>query len=1129
MRSTLRTTLLASVIGLSLGTMPVAIGSDTHAARAAEQTYLIEFTEPGMVAHSRATRAGGNFVASSADAQMYKQELIQLQAEHKTAIAQALGLGVDELNVTHHYLATHSGIAAVLTAEQAQKIRGLPGVASVEAEVIEHLHTFRGPEFIGADTIWSGESTPTGTGTEGMGAVIGILDGGTYSNPISSHPSFANTAACGHSAANPKVRSALDCNTTNSSGECTGTNPHDAPDGHGSHTASTAGGNRVNVADSPGLAPFLPPGYTEVSGVAPCATLRTYKVCGATNCSSSAIQGGMNAVLLHGDVDVINFSISGGTSPWNDNDRRKLDLVEAGVFVAASAGNNSQQDPSVIGRVNHRGPWVMSVASSTHDENGYLVGEMTGPTFPIPNGADAVVLSPGSTSTPGFTAELPIRHFDGQPANAEGCTDSTPFPANYFAGAAAIMRRGTCPFTEKVENAFNAGAQIIIIGNNEPGGISMDTTGAPAVPHFSTSQLSGDAVVQYIGDNPGATMLFTADGGGDILSEFSYRGPTPAPLADLTKPDITAPGDSIIAAGPSPGKQWVEMGGTSMSGPHVAGSAALVRAANPDWTPMQVKSALMMTAKPNGTSDGGGAWNIDDVGSGRVELSRAALAGFVLDETIDNFLAANPSGGSMSVRDLNLAAVRDLSCSPSCTWTRTVTSTLQNTAAWTATFQHPEGMLVSVQPEQFNLAAGASQTLTFTATPQLGEEGTAIRFGRVLFNTALADQSPELSFTVAARGSYAPQAGIADLALAAIGLPDPAQNGGQLSYVASVANFGPDEAVDVVVDFDLPPGVSYSAVSSAHAHMIAPAFAQYPLGEMPAGMAWTCDSAGTSVSCTLASPMAANTVAPPLGIDVTVAVDATPTTITTTITASSIDTDPNPGNNSAEVQTEVTGPVDVIFQDGFEGQAGPSVTLDEGFDDVSTLPGDGWSLINNASAPGSTTWFQGSEAVFSSHEGDPTSYIGANFNNVTGSNTISTWLLTPEIQFNGESELSFWTRTSDQPASWADNLQVRVCTSMPCTDVGASPMDTGAYGTMVLEVNPGQTVTLYPGDWTQYTVTVADGLPTSGNGRIAFRYFVLQGGPEGTASNFIGIDTLSMTAAGFNAAAQGDWVTASAR
>src|SRR5690606_34318544 len=89
------------------------------------------------------------------------------------------------------------------------------------------------------------------------------------------------------------------------------------------------------------------------------------------------------------------------------------------------------------------------------------------------------------------------------------------------------------------------------------------------------------------------------------------------------------------------------MSGTSMSSPHTAGAAALVRAAQPGWSVSEVKSAIMSTATRNTgfQEDGTTNWNIDDVGSGRVDLTKAVLAGLTLDETIANYIAANPTGG----------------------------------------------------------------------------------------------------------------------------------------------------------------------------------------------------------------------------------------------------------------------------------------------------------------------------------------------------------------------------------------------------------------------------------------------------------------------------------------------------
>ena len=256
---------------------------------------------------------------------------------------------------------THSGIAARLTPEEAQIVRMMPGVASVERERVYEINTFRSPFFIGADKIWDGTAVPGGVGTRGQGIVIAVLDTGN----IATHPSFVNDASCGHGVggAPNKLISRLDCATADGTGLCNGPNPNDT-NGHGSHTASTAGGNVVPTSAVPPPVPANPGRRT----------MRQYPRCTKsarlTVVPRPTSPSGLNSVLLHGDVDVMNFSISGGTSPWTDNDRRFLDLVNAGIVVAASAGNTSAGIPNPVGNVNHRGPWVMTVAASTKDAGG---------------------------------------------------------------------------------------------------------------------------------------------------------------------------------------------------------------------------------------------------------------------------------------------------------------------------------------------------------------------------------------------------------------------------------------------------------------------------------------------------------------------------------------------------------------------------------------------------------------------------------------------------------------------------------------------------------------------------------------------------------------------------------------
>lgn len=181
----------------------------------------------------------------------------------------------------------------------------------------------------------------------------------------------------------------------------------------------------------------------------------------------------------------------------------------------------------------------------------------------------------------------------------------------------------------------------------------------------------------------------------------------------------------------------------------------------------------------------------------------------------------------------------------------------------------------------------------------------------------------------------------------------------------------------------------------------------------------------------------------------------------------------------------------------------------EGFDDITLLPGMGWFFQNNSNPLGTTDWFQGSDSVFPAHAGDPTAYIAANFNNTAGVGTISNWMLTPEISLNDGDTISFWTRVPDG-SSWPDRTELRLSTAGASTDVGADEFSVGDFDTLLLSVNPNLDVYGYPDVWTQFSATLS-GIPPGATGRIAFRYFVTDGGPSGTNSNYIGIDTVEYT------------------
>lgn len=179
-------------------------------------------------------------------------------------------------------------------------------------------------------------------------------------------------------------------------------------------------------------------------------------------------------------------------------------------------------------------------------------------------------------------------------------------------------------------------------------------------------------------------------------------------------------------------------------------------------------------------------------------------------------------------------------------------------------------------------------------------------------------------------------------------------------------------------------------------------------------------------------------------------------------------------------------------------QAGTILTED--FDDISSLGGAGWALVNNSTSGGETGWFQGNADIFGAYEGAADSYIGANFLNAGAGGQISNWLITPFLSLNEASYLTFYTRRN--ASDFYDSLEVRFAMA-DSTDVGTGPNDVGDFSNMAvvewLLAGPD-----YPTDWVQIRVSF-DGAGYGQSGRIALRYVVDDTNING---DYIGIDSL---------------------
>ncbi len=168
------------------------------------------------------------------------------------------------------------------------------------------------------------------------------------------------------------------------------------------------------------------------------------------------------------------------------------------------------------------------------------------------------------------------------------------------AGKIVVCDRGVTARVNKSLAVSQAGGVGMVLVNTSSNSLNADFHSVPTVHLAHTDR----PAVKVYAATPGATAAISAGvlGHGTpapFTASFSSRGPLVAGGGDLLKPDLIAPGQDILAAVAPPGNGGLSFNlysGTSMSSPHVAGLAALLKDLHPDWSPMMVKSALMTTA-----------------------------------------------------------------------------------------------------------------------------------------------------------------------------------------------------------------------------------------------------------------------------------------------------------------------------------------------------------------------------------------------------------------------------------------------------------------------------------------------------------------------------------------------------
>jgi len=751
------------------GDVPLQLAGEDSAEQS--RVYIVQLRSPSAAERQAAlavqrTKFDRNSVSA-------KAWVADIEEEQKRVLAKA-GPGTRQI---YSYRYGLNGFAAHMSITQAQKLEHLPEVLNVWEDEVRPMATSHSPTFLG---LFDGETGLRSVeGLDGDGVVIGVIDSGVAPE----HPALQDSReadkprACQSSWGNTTILGRWLCHRfkelprvvtfdepTDWNGECvegerfettdcnnkligarwfidgalaTGPihdgeirSPRDA-DGHGTHTATTAAGNRTSASLFGTL-------VGDIEGIAPKARIAVYKACwlrpGTTraSCNTSDLANAIDSAVADG-VDIINYSVGSSlTRTTTPDDLALLAAAKAGILAIVAAGNEGP-NPGTIGSP-AGGPWVLTAAASSRDgESNVEAMELTAP--PSLAGKYAVKeanFTPPLEDVDPVEAQLVLVDDDDTTldtgavgSEADGCQPL--INGDEVDGNIAFLQRTGCRFDEMVRNAADAGAVAALIYNIAGDPVVMHgDSGLSDIPALMLGQADANLILAEFDAGIDVTavldkgFLLTSNDQGNEMATFSARGP--APIPDILKPDVTAPGVNILAgftpdsAYSTPGENFAYLSGTSMATPHVAGVAALLRQAHPEWSPAAIKSALMTTSRQDIVASSGlGSANPLDFGAGHIVPNAALDPGLVYEITDEEYDAyvADMSG---LARNLNLPSITMSKLASTQTVTRRVTNVSDEAGAYTIEISPPPGMGVTVVPNSISLAPGQSTTFDVTVT-----------------------------------------------------------------------------------------------------------------------------------------------------------------------------------------------------------------------------------------------------------------------------------------------------------------------------------------------------------------------------------------------------------------------------
>jgi minor extracellular serine protease Vpr len=325
---------------------------------------------------------------------------------------------------------------------------------------------------------------------------------------------------------------------------------------HGTHVAGIIAGNG------------------KIMGVAPEAKIIAYRALGPGGGGTTEQVLAAIEQAIKDKVDIMNLSLGNSINGPDLPISQALDnAVDKGIVAVAASGNS--------------GPNVWTVGSPGTSSKAISVGAST-PTMGIPHILIEGIREPLRIQPMEGSADWnlgrSLQLVDGGFGKKAELKD--------VQGKIVLMKRGQITFQEKAKNAKASGAQAVVVANNMSGSFIGNLEGSTDIPIGAITKREGEMLRKTL-KKSGLSARVTVREERDRLADFSSRGP----VTDTweIKPDIVAPGVAINSTIPG---GYLSLQGTSMAAPHVAGACALIKQAHPDWSPQQIKAALMNTAKP---------------------------------------------------------------------------------------------------------------------------------------------------------------------------------------------------------------------------------------------------------------------------------------------------------------------------------------------------------------------------------------------------------------------------------------------------------------------------------------------------------------------------------------------------